>query len=598
MHRCSARSLCAEIAVALALTVSMPMFAGPAFSQGAPAGIAEVPRERTLVAAVDGGRGKFYDIWSTYNLGGNHQNGNSLLYEPLYFFDGLTNKTYPWLAESFSYNGDYTELTYKLRDGVAWSDGTRFTSDDVAYTYNTLRDFAGSVPNSKQFGQELVAAVVVDPRTVTLKFKRPAPKFHDFLTYKGDGGVFIVPKHVFEKQKWAEFTNYDRAKGYPVTTGAWRVAFTDPTQRIIDRVKTCEEWWGCKTGFMPLPAVERFVLLTGLNDAQRAQAMIKNDIDTTRVLSVETMKKILADNPAAVSWFGKEAPYGMASWWPTSLILNNRDKHLSKRDVRWAISYFIDRDQTNDVAFSGAGQPSKMPWPAFAGFDIYDKAIADLLQKYPTDKYDPAKGEKLLTSAGYAKGADGYWANADGPITCDIVGSNVFADQGPVLAEQLRQHGIRASYGEPPNFFELMNGGKFTCAITGRTGASGGDPYLTLALYTTEVEGAEIGSVAHNPNNFFKYSNREFDAIVRELGSVGPDNPQKSKELVRKAMEIWLPDLPDIQLFEFMHRPVFSTAHWTNWPGKDNPYMSGLPFMHNGMAVTLHTIQPAKQPRP
>ena len=579
---------------AIGLVSSVCLVAGAAMAQQAPSGLREVPRERSVVAAVDGGRGKFYDIWSMYNLGGNHQNGNSLFYEPLYFYDGLSDKTHAWLAESFKYSADYKELTYVLRPGVTWSDGKPFTAEDVAYTYNSLRDAGGSIPNSKQFAQELDQAVAVDARTVTVKFKRPSPKFHDFLTYKGDIGTFIVPKHVFQDQKWAEFTNYDPAKGYPVTTSAWRVAYADPTQRIIDRVRTCEEWWGCRTGFMPLPQVERFVLLTGLNDAQRAQAMIRNEIDTTRVLNVETLKKILADNPNAITWYGKKPPYGMASWWPTSLVLNNKDKHLSNRDVRWAISLFIDRNQTNDVAFSGAGQPSKLPWPAFAGFKAYDDAIADLLAKYPTDRYDRARGEALLQSAGYAKDREGFWANAGGPITCDIVGSNVFADQGPVLAEQLRQHGIRASYGEPPNFFERMNSGQFTCAITGRSGASGGDPYLTLALYTTAVEGASPGAVAHNPNNFFQYSNAEFDALIDQLGRVGPDDPEKSKRLVRSAMEIWLRDLPDVQLFEFMHRPVYSTARWTNWPGEQQPYMSGLPFMHNGMGVILHSLKASK----
>ena len=579
---------------ALSMVASLAMFSGVAVAQQLPSGLPDVPRDRTLVAAVDGGRGKLYDIWSMYNLGGNHQNGNSLFYEPLYFYDGLTDKTYPWLAESFKYSADYKELTYVLRPGITWSDGTPFTSEDVAYTYNTLRDLGGTIPNGKQFAQELEEAVAVDPRTVTLKFKGPSPKFHDFLTYKGDGGTFIVPKHIFQDKNWAEFTNYDQAKGYPITTGAWRVAFTDPTQRIIDRVRKCDEWWACRTGFMPLPQVERFVLLTGLNDAARAEAMISNEIDTTRVNDVETLRKILADNPEAEFWYGKNAPYGMASWWPTSLVLNDKDKHLSSSDVRWAISLFIDRDQTNEVAFSGAGQPSKLPWPAFAGFKVYDDAIADLLAKYPTDAYDPARAEGLLKGAGYSKNPDGFWANADGPITCDIVGSNVFSNIGPVLAEQLRQHGINASYGEPPNFFELMNNGKFTCAITGRSGSSSGDPYLTLALYTTAVPGALAGAVAHNPNNFFQYSNKQFDALVEELDGVGPNDPEKSKQLVRQAMEIWLHDLPDVQLFEFMHRPVYSTERWTNWPDAKNPYMSGLPFMHNGMEVILQNLKPTK----
>ena len=565
-----------------------------ALQAAAQEGLREVPRERTVIAAVDGNRGVFWNIWSMYNLGGTHQNGNSLMYEPLYFINGLGDRIYPWLAESHEYNDDHTELTYRLREGITWSDGVAFTAEDVAYTFNTLGDLGGSVPNGRQVAQFLDEAVVIDPLAVTLRFKQSAPKFHDFVAYKGDNGVFVVPRHVFEGRDWAEFTHFDPEQGFPVTTGAWRVAHADPTQRVIDRVASCEEWWGCRTGFMPLPAVERFILLTGLADTQRAQAMITGEIDVTRERNVETFKKIIADNPLAMGWNGKDAPFGMVSWWPTSLVFNNKDKHLSHREVRWALSHFVDRELTIDVAFSGAGSISRLPWPNFGGLKPFEDEIADLLEQYPTDRYDPARGAALLTEVGYAKDSEGFWADAAGDrIRCDILGFGIFADQGPVLAELLRRHGIEASYQQPPNAFELLSSGNFTCGINGHTGSATGDPYLSLALYMSAVPGAERGAVNHNPNNFYHYSNPDYDALVARLANTHPDDPE-TRQLVRQAMEIWLHDLPDAQLFDFLNRPIHSTQYWDNWPSAENPYMNGLMFMHMGTGVVLHHLQPAK----
>ena len=39
-------------------------------------------------------------------------------------------------------------------------------------------------------------------------------------------------------------------------------------------------------------------------------------------------------------------------------------------------------------------------------------------------------------------------------------------------------------------------------------------------------------------------------------------------------MEIWLPELPDIQLTQFYHNIGFNTEHWTGWPSDDNPYVN------------------------
>ena len=45
----------------------------------------------------------------------------------------------------------------------------------------------------------------------------------------------------------------------------------------------------------------------------------------------------------------------------------------------------------------------------------------------------------------------------------------------------------------------------------------------------------------------------------------------KMKDLFHKAMEIWLPELPDIQLTQFYHSIPMNTEHWTGWPTRGQP---------------------------
>ena len=62
------------------------------------------------------------------------------IYEALFYTNLNTGELIPWQAESYTYNDDFTEITLKLRDGVTWCDGTKFTADDVKYTLEMLRD--------------------------------------------------------------------------------------------------------------------------------------------------------------------------------------------------------------------------------------------------------------------------------------------------------------------------------------------------------------------------------------------------------------------------------------------------------------------------
>jgi peptide/nickel transport system substrate-binding protein len=553
----------------------------------APGQLKQVPRNRTLKMTQAGveGRYKDHELWNPYAVGANHQTGSGIFYEPLAFYSAFADKEILWLAEKYEYSPDFKQLTIKTRQGVTWSDGKPFTAEDVAYTLNSLKELGSKVRWGVDVQQFVETATATDANTVVVKFKVPAPRFFYFMTYKYDIGVYIVPKHTFEGQDWTKFTHFDLAKDWPVTTSPWKVVVGSPDQKVIDRR---DSWWAAKTGFAEMPKVERIIYIPYAGDTQLAQALISNEVDYTPSLLPVTFKTVLAQNPKIITHSGRESPYGYVDWWPTSLYVNCEREPWSDPEVRWALSYMLDRQQIVEVGWSGASSPSKLPMPTYPALMPYFDAVKDLLEKYDTTKFDPARANEILTKKGWKKEGNA-WKDAKGnPVKLDIIGTPSFTAIGPIVTEQLKRQGIDASYSMPPNFGDLFNKGDYNGALYGH-GGSVRDPYYTLRLYqsaTQAVPGAHLV-------NFARWHNAEYDKLVDQVFVTPMDDKKKLIDLFRQAMQIWIPELPDIQVTEFYHRIPMNTTYWTNWPTKDNPYVNGA-FWHLTFNLILHKLQPAQ----
>ena len=90
-------------------------------------------------------------------------------------YNTATQETVPWLATEWAFNADNTVLTFTIRDGVTWSDGEPFTADDVAFTFNLIKDTPGLTSPSgttAAFGDAgyLASVEATDAKTVTFTF--------------------------------------------------------------------------------------------------------------------------------------------------------------------------------------------------------------------------------------------------------------------------------------------------------------------------------------------------------------------------------------------------------------------------------------------
>jgi peptide/nickel transport system substrate-binding protein len=547
----------------------------------------QVARNRTLILMWSGTEGKYVDheLWNRYALGANHQNGLGILHEPVAYYSAFADKWSPWLAESFKYSPDFKELVLKTRSGVPWSDGKPFSAEDVAFTISSLaKPNAKDYYNGAEIQQFVDSAQATDANTVQIKFKVPAPKFYYFISYKFDIGTPIVPKQVFEKAgDWTKFKNFDIAQGLPVTTGPWQVVFATPDQKVIDRRAS---WWAAAAGLTAMPKVERIVYLPFAGETQVAQAHIANQIDCSLDLRPNTIKQVIVQNPKIITHTGRELPYGYTDWWPTSLYLNTEKKPFDDKDVRWAISKMIDRKQVVEVGYGGAGTLSKLPIPSYPPLKPYFDAIATTLQKYDTNEYNPGDAAKTFEGKGFKKNPQGVWSDAQGnPVKLEIGGFNIFNDIGPVIAEQLKKQGIDTSYVTPPDMFDRFAKGDYTGMLFGHGGSVGADPYFTLNLYKSNLSNVP----GEHQANFARWKNDAFDKVTNEMATVPQEDQARLLQLWKQAMEIWLPELPDIQITEWYHRIPMNTTYWKGWPTKDDPYVNGA-FWHYTFQLILNKL--------
>ncbi|MCA9876554.1 MAG: ABC transporter substrate-binding protein [Thermomicrobiales bacterium] len=554
----------------------------------AAAQVPEVAREDTLVAVRSRVKGKFdeYQIWNPFLPASNHQLGSHLTSEPLAFYSAFMDKTTMWLAESSEYSDDYKTLTIKTRPNVTWSDGAPFSANDVAYTFNQLVEVGPAVKWGADVQQFLDSAEVADENTVICNFKVPAPRFFDFVTYKFDIGVYIMPEHIFKDQNFAEFTFFDIEKGWPVTTGPWRVVYSGQEQKILDRA---DDWWGVAAGVDKLPEMTRFIYLPDPGEQGLISGIIANNYDIDTGIQPAGFATVFAGNDKVTTWTGQESPFGYVDWWPHSFYVNNEVPPFDDANVRWALSYYLDRQQIIDIAWMGASLPSTLFVPDYPPLQPFMEAVADLIEEYPYLEYNPAKGDELLTAKGWTKNGDGMWTDETGEqISIEIISFFDFTSVGPVVVEQLKRAGIEATYSEPPNFFERFSAGDYTGALFGHGGSYSSDIYYSLRLYQTASEKIPGGHLV----NFSRWNNEEYDKLVDELYSISPTEMDKVMEIWKKCMALWLPGYPDIQISQGLHRLPTNTTFWTNWADQENPYVNTAHW-HLTFPMVVHALTKA-----
>ena len=130
----------------------------------------------------------------------------SLIYQPLYQNDPDTLDLVPWLAASLPvYDTERLSYTIALRD-ARWSDGTPFTSRDVAFTGQLIQSF--KVPRYRSKWKFIDRIETPDDRTVVFYLKKPMATFLS--------GTLATP--IVQEKRWAAIAEQAETTRKPLTT--------------------------------------------------------------------------------------------------------------------------------------------------------------------------------------------------------------------------------------------------------------------------------------------------------------------------------------------------------------------------------------------
>jgi peptide/nickel transport system substrate-binding protein len=562
----------------------------------------DVPRERTLVVTPWGSVPEIrnpenYNIYLSGSYNHQRESGDKTIYEALMYTNLNTGEIIPWQAESFTYNDTYTAITVKLRQGVTWADGQAFTSADVKYTLEMLRDNAPDLLYSSIYKEWLKGVDAPDAQTAVINLNKPGPRFFQlYLALGHENHQVILPAHIWKDQDPKTFTNFDLAKGWPIGTGAYKMVASSAQQQVFDRR---DDWWGAKTGFMSLPAPQRIILVPGASDESTAQLYIGNRADSGNPLQPGTFRAAIEKNPNLKSWNKQGPVWGAPDGCGYAFLFNHGKEPWNNKDVRLAINYAINRQEISTIGYENANYPIVAPFSAYMSTRwISSGPLKDLIDKYDRATPSQAKVDEHMKSAGYVKNGAGLWEKGGQTLKVPVRGSQFFAPVAPPVAAQLKKAGFDAAEViEPPGSTTLLED-----QLTGKADTSFGvhcgslsEPYETLKDLHSKL-GRPVGEKCPFGGALCsRYSNPKYDELIDQMEAMPPGKPDDPKymDLATRALDIYLSEMPEIMLAEELHVVTFNHTYWTGWPSAEDPYVAPYPPWE-AWRLIVHRIQPVK----
>ncbi len=380
----------------------------------------DVPEaERYGGTAVIGGYG---DLQGMNPLVSSDNNSNNIqrdmLFMPLVRYDEEMRLT-PWLAESWDtvrVAPDTLELTWHIRQDVAWHDGTPTTGEDVLFTFERLVDPRTAYPNMERLSHYSRDAELVDPYTVRMRLRAHA----DFLDIFAMAP--IAPKHILGDVSPDQLLQHRFAQ-QPVGNGPFRFVRMVPSQEwVFDANEDFPEALGGR------PYLDRVVYRVIPEMTTLLTELLTGRIDL--YIGPNPNQADMIENAPGVEL--RANPSRQYNY----LAYNTRRPIFSDPRTRRALTMAIDREQIVNALVYGYGEAGRATvTPTHYGYDP-DSYIP----------YDPEGARELLAEAGWTPGPDGILRDPDGrPFRFTIItnaGNDVRRDMAEVIQAQLRPLGI------------------------------------------------------------------------------------------------------------------------------------------------------------
>jgi peptide/nickel transport system substrate-binding protein len=432
-------------------------------------------------------------------------------------------------------SADFTTVTWKIRPGIKWSDGTAVTADDVVFTFTQIHD-AATASTTESNTEGVKSVVAKDANTVVLTYDAPNPNFYQWGVGTCCG--------ILQKAQWANFTGAKMkdapANLNPIGTGPYVVDTFKPGDVVTYKINT---------NFRdPNKPYFKTVNFKGGGDAESSAraAFQTGDVDYAWNLQVAAniLQPMIASSTKGtmLSVYGSSVERILLNFADPNAAGDARGEPTTKHPffngpdgllVRKALAMATDR-KTVAVQLYGDGLTGKPGCNIITGVpDLESSATASFC-----GTFDPVAAGKLLDDAGWKLGTDNI--RAKGGVKLKILYQTTVnavrqATQA-IMKTNWEKAGFSVELKSVPSATFFTNtspdgANHFWSDVEMFTNNSDPDPTSYLDGWTTKQIAQK--SNQWQSGNYNRYSDATFDGLIDQLRK--ETDPAKRATLIKQA---------------------------------------------------------------
>jgi peptide/nickel transport system substrate-binding protein len=419
----------------------------------------------------------------------------------------------PNIAESWEVSDDARSYTFKLREGMKWSDGEPFTADDILfYIEDVLFDpdispagpVADWLPND---GATEFKAEKIDDYTVKFTFARPNGFFLSALPTWAGRHITWFPKHYLaqyhKKYNPDVETLAANTEGVKDWVGLFNKMAAGPTDDIQNFFNMPERphlfpyvitqplgtgttivlernpyYWKVDTAGNQLPYIDRIVGASYQDAESRTFAMLNGDLDylkdpgdDNRVLYFDAMDE---GRPIAINNVIAEGANTQSIHFNRTVADPVKAEVFANKDFRIGMSYAINRPEIIEIVYQGQGEPAQVA--PLESSPLYNEQLATQFIEY-----DVALANEYLDKVLPNKDAEGYRLGPDGnrftivlAVSNDLSYGTNWVQVAELLTKYWNAVGVDVKLNSMPDvqFTEILKNNTVEAALyTGEGGA-------------------------------------------------------------------------------------------------------------------------------
>jgi peptide/nickel transport system substrate-binding protein len=433
-----------------------------------------LPENPLVVEPVDS-IGVYGGTWRSALRGGldNAWIGRTVAYDGLVRYDREWKEIIPNLAESWEVSEDARTYTFKLREGLKWNNGTPFTSADIEFAVQLMKEPGYGVGTFIKNPNNPVNVEVVDDTTFRFVFENPNGIIMDELASINGLTVVSLSKdycgqfypgtnpNAAEEAKAAGFETWELWMEDRCAWATETIRFANPdlpfmNAWMIEQPLTGEAtratfvrnpyYWKVDTEGNQLPYIDRLDMRVSDSLEELTLMALNGEIDfQDRHIATVANQPLFFDGQEAGDYrLGENIPSSMNTM-TIQFNMNHVDPErrelFANKDFRIGISHLLDRQEIIDVVFTGQGEPFQAaPRPESP---FYDEEMA---KQYT--EFDPEAADAAFKAAGLGeKNGDGFYTMPDGSplqITIDTIAAfrTEWTDMMELIQLQLEAGGI------------------------------------------------------------------------------------------------------------------------------------------------------------